>query len=626
MRPQNDKSTDISLERQHLEKAGTLHWFHWLIIALSLLLTFGAWYFAQTQLEEKIKFQFEREADQVVDLIVERMKKYEDGLWSGVGLIQTIGGDVDYPTWTTFAESLRLETKYPGINGIGVIHRILPEQLEAYLADQRQFRPQYRLHPQHDKKEYWPISYIIPVEPNKKAVGLDMAHETNRFIASKKAQDTGLAQITGPITLVQDAEKTPGFLFFAPFYRGGRYETVADRQQNFAGMVYAPFVVTKLMEGVLSKQKRHVGIRMTDLHEVLYDEHVQDETDFDRNPLFSKKVMIPLYGRDWNFDVRSTLSFRAAASNTQPFTILIGGLVIDGLLLTLFILNSRASRRALEYADRANQDLQQQTVHLTKANKDLDDFSYIASHDLKEPLRGIHNYTRFLTEDFAPLLTEDGREQCNTIMRLAQRMEELINALLHYSRTGRIELGVSKVNLDHVIKDVLDTLKLRLEEGHIAIRYTSPLPSLHCNKTQVGEIFLNLITNAMKYNNRQEKWIEIGYRHDGAIEGSGKHVSFSHSEQGSSQASLAFYVRDNGIGIPEKHQESIFRIFKRLHGQNKFGGGTGAGLTISQKIVERHGGTMWVESTVDEGSTFWFTLQAQPSPTTASEVSTGVGA
>jgi len=137
MRPREHNSATVSNVRKQLERSGTLHWFHWVIVALSLLLTVGAWYFAHTQLEEKIKFQFEREADQVVALIVERMQKYEDGLWSGVGLIHTMEDDMDYPRWATFAKSLRIEEKYPGINGISVIYHVTPDRLEAYLTDQR---------------------------------------------------------------------------------------------------------------------------------------------------------------------------------------------------------------------------------------------------------------------------------------------------------------------------------------------------------------------------------------------------------------------------------------------------------------------------------------------------------
>ena len=108
----------------------------------------------------------------------------------------------------------------------------------------------------------------------------------------------------------------------------------------------------------------------------------------------------------------------------------------------------------------------------------------------------------------------------------------------------------------------------------------------------MGEIFANLIVNAVKYNDKPQKWIEIGTTRDGG-------------------EAPVFYVRDNGIGIPEKHHDAVFRIFKRLHGRDKFGGGTGAGLTIVKKIVERHHGRIWLESSPGEGTTFFFTLQEE---------------
>jgi CHASE1-domain containing sensor protein len=215
----------------------TLRWFHWLVVILSIFLTLFAWYFSKKQIDEKIKNQFNREASQIIELITIRMKKYEDGLWGGVAAIQANGGDISYKNWLIFANSLHLEVKYPGINGIGVIHHISKEGLTAYLNEQRLDRPNYKIHPKHNEKEYFPITYIEPVKVNAKAVGLDMAHERNRYTASQKAGDTGVAQITGPIALVQDEAKTPGFLFFAPFYKGGVFSTLDERKNNFIGMV-----------------------------------------------------------------------------------------------------------------------------------------------------------------------------------------------------------------------------------------------------------------------------------------------------------------------------------------------------------------------------------------------------
>ncbi len=246
----------------------------------------------------------------------------------------------------------------------------------------------------------------------------------------------------------------------------------------------------------------------------------------------------------------------------------------------------------------AEDALLQWTKALERSNMELDDFAYIASHDLKEPLRGIHNYARFLTEDFGALLGDEGTEKCQTIIRLSQRMEELINTLLYYSRTGRTEMAIREVNLDKIVLEVLDTLSPRLEEEHVSIHYPVPLPNLRCDEARVGEIFRNLITNAMKYNDKKDKWIEIGFC-----------LQEDEPTHPTSPAPAVFYVRDNGIGIPPQHQEGIFRIFKRLHGRDKFGRGTGAGLTISKKIIDRHHGKIWLDSTVGEGTTFWFTLQ-----------------
>ncbi|MBD6615083.1 GAF domain-containing protein [Komarekiella sp. 'clone 1'] len=235
-------------------------------------------------------------------------------------------------------------------------------------------------------------------------------------------------------------------------------------------------------------------------------------------------------------------------------------------------------------------ELAQLNIELERSNNELDAFAYIASHDLKEPLRGIHNYSNFLIEDYGETLNDEGRDKLRTLIRLTQRMEDLIDSLLHFSRLGRVDLSMQQTDINSVVNRSLDLLSARIEQMQIKICIPRPLPLVYCDRVQIGEVFNNLIANAIKYNDKTEKWIEIGY--------------IDHPT-----APVIFYVRDNGIGIREKHFESIFRIFKRLHGPNKYGGGTGAGLTITKKIVERHGGKIWVESTYGEGSTFYFTLQ-----------------
>jgi two-component system, chemotaxis family, sensor kinase Cph1 len=235
-------------------------------------------------------------------------------------------------------------------------------------------------------------------------------------------------------------------------------------------------------------------------------------------------------------------------------------------------------------------ELAKLNIELERSNKELDAFAYIASHDLKEPLRGIHNYSNFLIEDYGETLDEEGQNKLRTLIRLTQRMEDLIDSLLHFSRLGRVDLSMQQTDMNSIVNRSLDLLRGRIEETGVEIRIPRPLPTVYCDRIQVGEVFNNLIANAMKYNDKPEKIIEIGYIQ-------------------TSEEPVIFYVRDNGIGIREKHFDAIFRIFKRLHGPNKYGGGTGAGLTIAKKIVERHDGRIWLESTYGEGTTFFFTLQ-----------------
>ncbi|MFB2970707.1 ATP-binding protein [Aerosakkonema sp. BLCC-F183] len=240
-------------------------------------------------------------------------------------------------------------------------------------------------------------------------------------------------------------------------------------------------------------------------------------------------------------------------------------------------------------------------LELQRSNSELDAFAYIASHDLKEPLRGIHNYATFLLEDYGNILNAEGTEKLGTMVRLTKRMEDLINALLHFSRLGRQELNREHIDLNNLVQIVADLLRISSDKNHFLIQIPQKLPMVQGDRILIEEVFTNLITNALKYNESPEKLVEVGFLDNHP-------PNVKNFMENSPNQFWTIYVRDNGIGIREKHLDSIFRIFKRLHSPGKYGGGTGAGLTIVKKIVERHGGTIWVESNYGEGSTFYFTL------------------
>ena len=257
-------------------------------------------------------------------------------------------------------------------------------------------------------------------------------------------------------------------------------------------------------------------------------------------------------------------------------------------LLLMELVISRAERLA-----ELNEDL-------TSSNEELDAFAYVASHDLKEPLRGIHRYAHQLLEG-AQALDADNRLRVESLMRLTLRMDSLLDSLLHFSRVGRTNLEFVSVDLNEVLDEALEMIGVRRKEKSCTIELPRPLPTVQCDPVRVREIFSNLISNALKYNRQSCPRVEVGY--------------FAPNEPGAcsnapaeADGHIIYYVRDDGIGIEARHFEQIFRMFKRLHGRDEFGGGVGAGLTVVKKVVQRHGGTIWLDSAVDAGSTFYFTL------------------
>lgn len=231
-------------------------------------------------------------------------------------------------------------------------------------------------------------------------------------------------------------------------------------------------------------------------------------------------------------------------------------------------------------------------AELERKNTDLNSFAYIASHDLKEPLRGIHHFSRFLREDHAEELGEEGMRKVDTIAALASHTNELLISLAHFSQLGRMELNLRETDLERLVNDVLLTLDVTLRENKVEVLRPHPLPTVRCDSVLVKEVFNNLILNAIKYNAGASKWVEICYREPEPQEASRGPV---------------FCVSDNGIGIRERNLSAVFQMFRRLN-KDKYGSGSGAGLAIAKSIVERHGGRIWAESVFGEGSTFCFTL------------------
>jgi PAS domain S-box-containing protein len=256
-----------------------------------------------------------------------------------------------------------------------------------------------------------------------------------------------------------------------------------------------------------------------------------------------------------------------------------------------------ASKIAHDITERKNTEAQlmRYMKELERSNQELDDFAYIASHDLKEPLRGLFNHAAFLLEDYSDRLDEEGKRRLQRLSDLSSRMEHLVNDLLYFSRLGRSKLAVQETDMNIVIQDIQQMMESFLKENKGTISIPQLLPTVVCDKPRITEVFRNLITNAVKYNDKGDRIVEVGFlENTTAPHGPEKNV---------------FYVKDIGIGIERDFYQEIFRIFKRLQKDGKNNaGGTGVGLTFVKKIIERHNGRIWLESEPGRGTTFYFTI------------------
>lgn len=817
-----------------------LHWYHWVVISASLILTITAWKISDNQIQEKRSELFKIQSEQLLAQISERMSHYEVALKAGAAAIQTFAPKTQVNDWKVFSKRLNLTDTYPGINGIGVIYFVPDNNISQFIEHQRKYRPNFNVHPKHDEQEYWPITYIEPLKGNEKAVGLDMAFEYNRFSAAKKARDSATTQITAPIVLVQDAKKTPGFLKYIPFYNSSNISTAEQRQTHFVGHVYAPFIMHKLMEGTLMQSNRQLAFSIFDGDSNLYDELTPDNEHFDSKPLFQKTVTIDMYGRPWTFNIQTALSFKTSTHSSQPLIILGGGIVIDAMLVFIFLMLARSQKEAVTLANTINQRLSvkdkyykhiiesapcgmiitnvdgvietvnpqtellfgykseelignkidmllpkrfqkqhpqhrdsfnnspsnrqmglnrevfgltktehefpaeiglaqfksgddiktlatvidmsehvkmskeldeiaqaiiiqeryfkhiiesapcgmiitnidgvietvnpqiellfgykseelignkvdmlipkryqkqhpqhrnsfnkspsnrqmglnrevfgltktenefpaeiglaqfksgndlktlatiidmtehiQITEELKRSNRELSDFAYVASHDLKAPLRGIMQLSSWIEEDIADFADDDTKNNLALLMNRTSRLESLLEDLLAYSRIGRKIGDVQVVNIRELVLNIFD---LQNPSNEISITCDNSLPEIKTYLVPLETIFRNLIGNSIKHNNNKSKLaINIS-----AIE----HSTF-----------YEFSVEDNGSGIPKQHHKQIFELFKTLKPRDEVEG-SGMGLSIIKKLLDYQNCKISVVSDGKSGTCFTFT-------------------
>lgn len=290
---------------------------------------------------------------------------------------------------------------------------------------------------------------------------------------------------------------------------------------------------------------------------------------------------------------------RLRNGDLQARTGLKGSGELDNLGAAFDDMAETLERRQRERDD-AERALAEKAEQLTRSNAELEQFAYVASHDLQEPLRMVASYTQLLARRYEGRLDSDADEFINFAVDGATRMQTLINDLLTLSRVGTRGGALEPANVEEILGTALHNLELTIGESHATVTHDA-LPDVVADAGQLVQLFQNLIGNAMKFHGEEPPRIHISAQRAGA--------------------DWVFSVADNGIGVEPQYAQRIFVMFQRLHGREEFPG-TGIGLAICKKIVERHGGRIWLETTKGGGATFLFTLRAAPAAalaTTAKE-------
>jgi PAS domain S-box-containing protein len=302
-------------------------------------------------------------------------------------------------------------------------------------------------------------------------------------------------------------------------------------------------------------------------------------------------------------------------SNGEPIDVWLIGSVVKNAKGSIaharFVAQDVTSKRRLEAELREkNERLAQTNDELSQKNRELDEFVYVVSHDLQEPLRTLIAFSDFLLKDYGERLEPEGREFVRHLVDASRRMRAMILGMLNLSRAGKVIGEFEVIDLEDLVTVIRTDLGELLRSKSAQLLIARPLPKILGDRDRIGQLLVNLISNGVKYNKSSVPYVEVG-----AVAGSNNGSAESDAEAASGP-NVTIYVRDNGIGIEPQFHSTIFQLFRRLHSQDEFEG-TGVGLSICGKIVQAHGGRIWVESSPGRGSTFFIRLRRSSSPVPA---------
>jgi signal transduction histidine kinase len=578
-----------------------------LLLATLLVMTAVATYAAASRLHDRERDQLTDDTQATVAAIDRRMDDYGQILRGAAGLYNA-SHSVTYQEFHDFFADQDVLRRFPGVQTIGSASYVPRAGLAAYIKRTREqiaatdliharFAPYPPLAP--DAQEALISDHLEPPPTDNRTFGLNFLSEPNRRRAALLARRTGRPAATAPIAFARLGGSSLGIDLMVPIYGGPPSETGSPRE--WAGVVYAAFRLDNLLRGILGMDATVADLEVYDLGPAATVPAATGITPaavpFDlrpgrasrkRDPDHTRVETLEVAGRRWAVAYTRAGPALTTGERAVPWGIAIAGILVSLLAAALLRTLATGRRRAVRLAESMTVELREREVQLRASNEELEHFAYLASHDLQEPLRTITSYVGLLESRLGGKLDDRERSWLGFVSEGAGRMSQLITDLLEYSRTGRAReddrsavvlddaWDLAVANLQHAIADTDATV----ERGE--------LPTVQARPREMTSMLQNLIGNGLKYRGEAAPIVQ------------------AQAQQRNGRWEIA--ISDNGIGIEPRFHERVFGLFQRLHTAEEYPG-TGMGLAIVKKIVESNGGSVRVESTPGEGSTFIVTLQ-----------------
>jgi len=559
-----------------------------------VVVTLFAWQVALKGVADRTRIEFDRQADHTISLFKHQLERYADVLRSSAGFI--IGSDeVRLDEWRKYTQQIALGEQYPAIGGLAVTHRVKWSAVGKFLERQRLTRPDFTLRPAMNpdsmeaRQFVMPVTLIAPERLEQRMSGFDFAFEARRLDAVERTIKTGTVQISAPIRPV--GNDAYGFVLVAPIFNTLRPASESLRQSSFIGAVAAAVVTKNLVNGVLDSDLRQVAISMSDSTEVVYSELDAENFTLDKEPVLSASYVVPLYGREWRFEVHSTAAFSLAQADMTPTLVLVGGLVFNAMLMLFLFHTSLTNQHLDNFGKDISHKYKLQSKALEERNDQLESFSNMASHDLKGPLRAIGFLSECMEEDLDKYQPDIALppEFLGYLERIKGQVvlgQGLIKGILQYSEIDACS-GEHTTNEVNVL-ELLHSLRMMLTVDEAQLQLSGEFPTFDTYETQLTQVFMNLISNGFKYHH-----------------GQGIAVVTVGVEDSPLANYYRFSVADNGPGISPAYHEKIFEPFSTLQPKDH-SMSSGVGLAIVRKLVVLHGGRIEVTSDADQGACFSF--------------------